>query len=68
MKKLFDEPMSQVERNQRYREKNELVLFSARIKKELVDKLTLKLKREHKNKASFVREAIERYLSGEWTR
>lgn len=66
MKRIFDSPMTQTERSRRYREKNNIVLLSARIEKSLVDKLVYKLQVDRKNKADFLREAIKRYLEGHW--
>ena len=66
MKRIFDTAMTQAERSRRYHEKNNLVLFAARIDKTLFDKLTYRLAVDHSSKPKFVKEAIKRYLEEHW--
>lgn len=63
MRKYGERALTQTERSRRYLDKNELVLFATRVKKNLYDSLVLKLQREGKTKKQFLIEAIERYLS-----
>lgn len=63
MKRIGDKPLTQAERNQRYREKNKLVLFSVRIGKDYVDALNRRLQAEGKTKTEFLKEVILKYLN-----
>ena len=62
MKKLGEEPMSQAERTKKYYSSHDLVLFSARIEKDLVDKLKIKLESQRISVRQFITDSIRRYL------
>lgn len=64
MKRIGDKPMTQMERNKRYRDSHKLSLFAVRIDKELLDKLTTKLDNLQLTKKDFLVKAIKDFVEG----
>ena len=62
MKKIGKEPLTQSERNKRYRESHKLSLFAVRIEKSTLDRLQNKLDRLNVTKKSFLEFAIKDFL------
>ena len=62
MKKIYEKPMTHNELVQRYNNAHNLVLFSARIDKDLVDKLKLKLLDKDMSQKEFIVKAIQDFI------